>query len=200
MGMKSSLSPPAKAGGDRLLERSNVLALLAVLTMFTGCSRDDALSTKIVTGDAARAEIVRRAQRQNSPEFSLPDSAANFYLYDAGNFNGLITYWSLECTTVDDCWLALGQLGGPDPSAFDNWRPSELAVVMEGPGYYSPDEKTDLWDVRSIERGKIYEHVRGRRQSGNADVLEFYAIDLDRRRIFYHGESGGFPTTAFPRP
>jgi hypothetical protein len=66
---------------------------------------------------------------------------------------------------------------------------------MEGPAFYSRTEDSGKkisqnapWDVRGITNGLVYERVDSQHQD-----MDYAAIDLDRHRIFYHDESGGFP-------
>ena len=67
-----------------------------------------------------------------------------------------------------------------------SWGHSVYLVVTDGPAHYRSHYNTDLWDVNTIERGIFIEEAQeGRRFS-------FWAIDLDRNRLYYHYESGGF--------
>jgi hypothetical protein len=60
---------------------------------------------------------------------------------------------------------------------------------MDGPSFYWPQLTTDHWDVADIKNGFVNEYAKGDRR------MEFYAIDSDRLRLYYHKESGGYPTT-----
>jgi hypothetical protein len=91
-------------------------------------------------------------------------------------------------------------------SKFTDWKQSQFAVVMKGPGYYSPKWATPLWDVRTIRHGAVCEEVEwykdqdgseGKDTPRSASRLHFYAIDFDRRRVYYHYESGGFPAAKY---
>jgi hypothetical protein len=89
---------------------------------------------------------------------------------------------------------AVEYLSGLRRGELDPWRPSRNAVVMEGPGFYFKGPARgnlpggDQWDVRSIKHGLVYEFVYGEHRR-----MDYYAIDLDRNRVYYHYESGGFP-------
>lgn len=133
-------------------------------------------------GDAVRQTIERRHRMQ------LPASATNFYQYDGGTFNGSIDYCAFDCGSVDDCWQALQVLGAPPKADFQAWSPSDYRVVMDGPSFYHPEFATPEWGIESIKNGVLYEHVVGDNRS-----MDFYAIDFDRLRVYYHHESGGFP-------
>lgn len=138
-------------------------------------------------GDAARRGI-----RQRYGEYSLPPSAKNVYFFDGGNFNGSIEYVAFDCATLEECWQSLETLSDRDRSQFAAWRPSSYAVVMRGPGFYSPDWSTPHWRLNALQNGASYESVDG------AHRLKFYAIDFDRRRVYCHFESGGFPQDRMP--
>ncbi len=64
---------------------------------------------------------------------------------------------------------------------------------MQGPAFFSTDSEPSTrlraipWDVRGIKNGLVYEKVRG------DDLLIYYAIDLDRSRVYHVMESGGLP-------
>ena len=59
---------------------------------------------------------------------------------------------------------------------------------MFGPAFYHSELETRLWNIASIQHGMSYELV-----IGNHYKMIFYAIDLERKRVYYHYESGGFP-------
>ncbi len=151
----------------------------------------------VITGLEAKAKILRWegtsmvAGRQGS---KLPASADDFWLYDGGNFNGTTTYCTFQCGDRADCLKAVEYLGGVREKDLKPWKPSRYAVVMEGPDFYSrtlaPSEKlrSHPWDARGIKNGLVYEDVRG-----DHDDLVYCAIDLDRNRVYYVKESGGFP-------
>ncbi len=122
----------------------------------------------------------------------LPDSARNFYLFDGGTFNGSITYVAFDCGGADDCFAAIEALSGPEKAELKAWTPSQYAVVMNGPGFYSKKLDADPWNVRDITHGVMYEKV-----TGNHHHMTYFAIDLDRNRVYYHYESGGFPSDAY---
>lgn len=157
---------------------------VACSLLLVGCI-DDSYdpSTSRLTGEEARSRIVQLGGRGAE----LPKSAAHFYCYDGGNVFGSIEYVSFECDSRDDCWAAVKSLGAPEPSEFKPWAASRYAVVMEGPGFYHESHREDPWDVRGIRDGVVHEAVRG----GN-EWMDYYAIDFDRNRVYFHHESGGF--------
>jgi len=63
---------------------------------------------------------------------------------------------------------------------------------MEGPAFYSRDVEPskklrgNLWDVRGIKNGLVYELVIRDRD------LYYYAIDLDRNRVYHLFQFGCF--------
>lgn len=120
---------------------------------------------------------------------TLPESADDIWVYDGGNWNGVIYYLSFRCGSVEDCWAALETLGAPDESAFHDTVKTEYAVNWEGPRFYRGEDETEMpWEVASIRNGKSWEDADGDRR------MSFYAVDLDTLRVYYHYESGGFPT------
>ena len=133
---------------------------------------------EVFTGDPARSRI----------DAPIPVSAIDVYLCDGGNWNGVIRYWACTCTTLDECWSVVASHSGIDKGEFQPWRPSQYAVVMSGPGFYGDQLATPFWDVASIKNGFSYENVEGDHRS-----MRYYAIDSDKRRVYYHRESGGFP-------
>jgi hypothetical protein len=164
-----------------------LISLASLLALVGSCSVYDAQQDTF-SGEKARDRIARRTAKGRS----LPDSARNFYIFDGGTFSGSITYLSFDCGTIEDCWAAVRSLDGPEKSEFVAWHPSKYAVVMNGPGFYWREIATDHWDVRTIRNGFVHEYVRG----GN-EWMEFWAIDSDTRRVYYHHESGGFPTKRY---
>lgn len=148
------------------------------------------------TGEDARARILQSHRRELSPGEKgndMPASARDFWLYDGGTFNGSITYWIFRCDNRDDCLKAIRFLGNLPPEALEPWKPSRYAVVMEGPDFYWKEQggknlRPHPWDVRGITNGLVHERVYGDHRS-----MVYYAIDLDRNRVYYHYESGGFP-------
>jgi hypothetical protein len=122
----------------------------------------------------------------------LPHSANHFYLYDGGTFNGSIVYVSFDCANREDCWTAVEALGSPDHLKFKTWSQSHFAVVMDGPGFYHSELKDDPWDVRGIEDGVVYEET-----DADHRRMTYYAIDYNRKRVYYHRESGGFPADSY---
>ena len=123
----------------------------------------------------------------------LPASADDFWIYDGGNFSGSMFYCTFRCSDRADCLKAVEYLGGRREHDLKPWKPSVYAVVMEGPDFYSrtlaPREKLRYspWNVCGIKNGLVYEHVQGDNRR-----MVFCAIDLDRNRVYYIYESGGF--------
>lgn len=141
--------------------------------------RDD-----ILTGEEARSRIVRDS-------IGFPESARNFYLWDARTIKGRILYWSFECADSEDCWKALEAIDAPARSNFQPWQQSRYAVVSSGPGFYFKELRDDRWNLGNIKNGVAYEYV-----IGNEEMV-YYAIDFDRNRVYqHHYESGGIRTDA----
>ena len=128
----------------------------------------------------------------------LPASAKDFWVYEGGSFGGCVDYWTFTCGSREDCLKAVEYLGNIRLSDLKDWKPSQYAVVMEGSGYYSRTLKTlkklrsNPWDVRGIKNGLIYESVWGGHEN-----MDYFAIDFDINRVFYHHESGGFPADEY---
>ena len=163
------------------LRRSPVL--LMVFLLLLGCQSDYDPLKEVYTGQAACNRIIAISAANRS---ALPPSATNFYLFDGGTFAGCITYWSFDCSSSADCWAAIRGLRGPEKSKFQDWKPSRFSVVMQGPGFYFRQLATPLWDVNGIKHGAVYEYVKE-----HDGWLEYYAVDLDKLRVYYHHESGG---------
>ncbi len=163
---------------DRLLKRSCVLL---IVWAFAGCRGEFAEydpNDSAFTGTEARDRIGE----------TLPQSSTDFYLFDGGTFNGSIKYFAFTCATVDDCWKAVAALGGPNRNEFTPSIRSDYAVNTHGPAFYSPEMQTPLWEISVDAEGFSWEIAREDRR------MEFWAIDVEAKRVFYHLESGGFPT------
>jgi len=117
----------------------------------------------------------------------LPASITDAWVFDGGSFGGMIYYVSFKCDSLDDCWAALDAFGAPDKSKFTDGIETRFAVNKYGPNFYWPDFDNPKWNVESITNGVFYERARGDR------VMDFWAIDLDELRVYFHHESGGFP-------
>jgi len=119
----------------------------------------------------------------------IPKSATDFWVFDGGNFNGTIYYVSFRCATLDDCWAAVDAFRAPERSNFKNGINTKYAVNKFGPKFYWPTFKTDTWDwnIAGISNGEFYEEAEGTRW------MDFWAIDVDNLRVYFHHESGGFP-------
>jgi hypothetical protein len=153
------------------------------------------------TGADAKDGILKRTNgevRRDGETTTLPASANGFWFYDGGTFNGAILSWLFDCGRREDCPKAVGYLDGLRPNGMKPWVPLRYAVVMESPGFYSKNVpaskrlRSNPWDVRAIKNGLVYERAdRDHRQ------MVYYTIDLDRNRVFYHCESGGFPANEY---
>jgi hypothetical protein len=155
-----------------------------------------ALLPKTHVGDFDLNEYVHTCEdaRARILPGGIPTSAHNFWLYEFANWNGRVTYWVFDCGSREDCIKALQCTGTIRRGDLKPWKPSHYAVAMEGPAFYSthilyskPLSKSP-WDVRRIENGLVYEQVLGEN-----DTMTYFAIDLDRNRVFCHEERGGFP-------
>ena len=119
--------------------------------------------------------------------------ATDCYLWDGGTFNGTIKYWACTLPSKEKCLEAMRD-SDSDPPAIEEMKPwghSDYLVVMNGPGFYNAHYKTELWDVTTIQRGVYFERAETDRW------MTFWAIDLDRNRLYYHRESGGFPADRY---
>lgn len=123
----------------------------------------------------------------------FPTSAKSFWCYDGGNVFGSIFYGTFECDNREDCLKAVEVLMGHPPDEMKPWVPSKYAVAMEGPGFYSTTAKNSPWNVREIKNGLVSEYVQEPHER-----MEYYAIDFDRNRVYYHYDSGGFPADGYP--
>ena len=132
----------------------------------------------IFTGMAARDRI----------DAKLSESACDFWVFDGGTFNGSIFYSSFRCQSIDDCWKALNALGAPEQTSFIPNVKTKFAVNLHGPKFYWPKLETPCWNLAVVTNGMSCERNHEDRQ------LEFWAVDLDKKRVFYHRESGGFST------
>lgn len=178
-----------------------LLSIAVYLVMAPGLDATFDPNQSVHTGDEAKSRILKWAHsavRLGEDGGSLPASARGFWLYDGGTFNGSITYWVFECDSREDCLKAVEYLGGLRRDEFKPWAPSRYAVVMEGLDFYSKEAisravplRSSPWDVRAIEDGVAYEQVHEDRW------LNYYAIDFDTNRVYYHHESGGFPTDLY---
>ncbi len=169
------------------LPRVAVAWLLVPVLTGCGLSEYDPADDEF-RGTAARDRIFQITRADPS---ALPSSATDFYLFDGGTFNGCIRYWTFTCANRDDCIAALKALTGVSKSELSAWSPATYAVSMQGPQYYFPQLVDVPWNVPQITDGLVLEIVQDDRR------LEFHAIDLERNRVYFHRESGGFPTERF---
>ncbi len=175
-----------------------ILAPIAVLwAVFFSLTHDLSIGDPVgrdavFIGERARQEI----------RLNLPMTAHGLYAMNGGNWSGSITYWAFSCATVEECWAVIESERFPLRASFQPWKPSKYAVVMQGPAFYGNDEKTPLWDVNGIRNGAVYETVEKYNDGVGCRRMTYWAIDFDRRRVYYHSESGGFPCDQAdsPRP
>ena len=117
----------------------------------------------------------------------LPDSIVDAWVFDGGSFNGMIYYVSFKCDSTEGCWAALDAFGAPDESEFADGVETRFAVNKYGPSFYWQGFENPKWNVASITNGVFCERSRDDRN------MDFWAIDLDESRVYFHHESGGFP-------
>lgn len=180
--------------GFLTLRRAWILRTTMITIAVAGCGTFADVPDDVHTGLVARDRILKdgRVALDTRKKGALPESSTAFYFFEGGSFNGIILYWSFECATLDDCWSAIVSLGGPDQSEFNDWKTSQFAIVMNGPGFYSHELETPLWDVRTISNGASYERVEDENRR-----MVYFAIDFDTLRVYHHYESGGFPTEKY---
>jgi hypothetical protein len=146
------------------------------------------LNDCVHTGEDAKRRILALAERDarlRADRPGMPGSASNFWLYEDGWLSKTRTYWMFDCGSREECLKAVESLGGLRQEELSPWQPSRYAAIMEGPAFYSknveePSRKlrANPWDVRGIRNGLVHELVTDR-------DLYYYAIDLDRCRVFY---------------
>ena len=172
------------------------LVYLAMIYTRRTLFSDTAPLENVYLGEKAQKRIMLLSTDQDGVRDSLSPSK-DHYLYDSGSVHGTIRYWAFTCGTQEECWKALKIMGAPAREDFIPWKPSGLAITMEGPGFYDPILKTDLWDVTVIKKGFIYEMRQGKNKNNR---LVYYAIDTDKNRGYHHYESGGFPVDKWTPP
>ncbi len=150
------------------------------------------LTAEVHVGEEAKTLILQRADLTKADFVNV---AKEYYLCESGNFNGSIVYYRIDFENFKGCLDAFEQLSGMDRGSLTPWRPSEFAVVMDGPRFYWENLGNAPWDLWSVTRGLVYENMRGEHQS-----LEYYALDLDKNRLYCHRESGGFPARVASPP
>jgi hypothetical protein len=161
---------------------------------------EDDANTEVRTGEEARQKFLKRARRtarQETESGILPASANNFWFYEDGGFNRSLEFGVLDCGSRDDCLRAVKFLAGVGPAELRPWEPSRYAVVMEGPGFYSrklsPSNQLrgSPWGVPAIKNGLVFEQTR------DNTYMAYFAIDLDRNRIYLYEAVGGFPSAEY---
>jgi len=60
--------------------------------------------------------------------------------------------------------------------------------VVQWPELLLARDPADRWKVAAIKNGRSFETARKDR------VIDFWAVDPDTLTVYYHHESGGFPT------
>ena len=160
----------------------------AMMLAFGGCYSEYDPTERLYTGDQTKKRLA-----DDGAQWVNAAGLDNWYLYAGGSFGGTIRYLSFDCETEQGCWSAIEARGGPSRAHFEPWKPSEFSRVMRGPGFYHSQLASNLWDVRGITNGLVYEQVRDlHRRHDRADSMTYYAIDLDRLRVYHLRESGGF--------
>ncbi len=152
-----------------------------LVVVLSGCHTETSSSYAVLTGENAASHL-----KLCKPE-QIPSAITDLWIYEGGTFNGMVYYVSFECQTIDDCWKAVRAFGAPQESEFTASVQTKFAVNQQGPSFYDPGIWHPSWDVSSVQNGVSHEEWRGN------DVMDFWAIDRDRLRVYYHHESGGFP-------
>jgi hypothetical protein len=163
----------------------------------------------VATGEDARGKILQLALgvgRMNELGGGLRpppigDSlityvARNYWLYDSGYSNRSIAYWYwvLECRNQEDALKLLAYLGNLRERDLRRWKPSQYAVVMEGPAFYEKKLSRgntlgdNPWDLARIQDGLVYEKV-----DGNCRRICYFAVDMDRYRVYHYYATQPFP-------
>ena len=158
-----------------------------LLVSIAGCGLPvgpPSLTAEVHVGEEAKTLILQRADLTKAEFVNV---AKEYYLCESGNFNGTIVYYVIDFDKSTDCVSAFEQLSGMDHGSLTPWRPSEFAVVMDGPRFYWDNLGNAPWDLWSVTRGLVYENMRGEHQR-----LDYYALDLDKNRLYCYLESGGF--------
>ncbi len=156
----------------------------AILTVtLAGCGDIDDFDPNGITytGEEAKPHLSLCDRDQ------LPASMTDLWVYDGGTFNGMIYYVSFKCDTLEDCWMAIRAFGAPEKSKFTKGIQTRFAVNQHGPSFYVKDFQHPQWDISNLKNGVFHEWNR------DDHVMDFWAIDLDRLRVYFHHESGGFP-------
>lgn len=164
------------------LKHARIMLIAASVTA-GGCRDEHDFRKEVHTGAAALACVERWAK----PGRRLPP--LRVHVYDGGNWNGSTRYLVAELESVDASFELVDYLGGPKRSDFEPWRGSPLRIDHEGPAFYSAELRAFPWDIDSVVGG-----VGHRTTSGDNRRLTTFVVDLERTRVYYHYESGGFPT------
>lgn len=150
-----------------------------------GCTQEVETADELVfTGDEAEKHLSLCRVEE------LPRMRNDLWVYDGGTFNGMIYYVSFQCESLEDCWSALKAFQAPDRSEFHEGVATKFAVNQQGPSFYDNSLSHPQWNISKISDGVSHEWSRDDR------AMNFWAIDRERLRIYFHHESGGFPTDA----
>ncbi len=153
-----------------------------LMIALAGCGIEDSNpEDSSYTGEEAKSHLSLCDPEQ------LPASMTDLWVYDGGSFGGMMYYVSFQCETLEDCWAAVREFRAPDETEFANRIHTKFAVNQHGPSFYFKNLQHPHWDVSQIKNGVSYETNR------SDEHMDFWAIDLDRLRVYFHHESGGFP-------
>ena len=156
---------------------------LVLLMAFVGCGgmADPPPSDNVRTGEQATSRLSLCDRDQ------LPASMTDLWVYDGGSFNGMIYYVSFRCETLEDCWQGIRAFDAPAKTKFVDGIQTKFAVNQHGPSFYAKELEHPQWDISGVKNGVSYE------QNWDDRKMDFWAIDLDDLRVYFHHESGGFP-------
>lgn len=158
--------------------------LISVVGLSCGEVEEYDASSNILTGEEA---LVALAESSRFDDQEFVEKLSSVWMYDGGSFNGSIYYVSFECETAEDCWQALSAFGAPERAEFKEGIQTRFAVNWNGPSYYHQELTHPQWNLQKVESGMSFERATGDRS------MEFWAVDFEKNRVFYHYESGGFP-------
>lgn len=158
------------------------IAIGLLIVFVAGCGLDDFdPSENEYFGDSAKKEF------SLCDHTKLPPSISDPWVYDGGSFGGMTYYVTFQCDSIDDCWKALAAFDAPEKAKFVDGITTRFAVNQYGPNFYWPELKNPKWNIASIPNGAFHETAREDRD------MDFWAIDFDKLRVYFHHESGGFP-------
>lgn len=163
--------------------RQVLICALCISIFMPGCGgvADYKPEDDIYTGKDAK-EHLWHCQKDK-----LPDQLSDLWVFDGGSFGGSIYYVTFRCESIEDCWQAIAAFGAPGEALFVSGIQTQYAVNQHGPSFYWQHLLHPEWQLNNITNAVSYETMLDR------DRMEFWAVDLDKMRVFYHRESGGFP-------